>query len=108
MDVIMYLFLFFVVFFMTIFTFTAEKQINRVRCGISAFVLNIVFTVGWVSEVAGLIWHEGMDFFMHFGVPAIVISLIFAALCTAGRCAPQESCVKSALCRRKASLRNRI
>ena len=84
MDVIMYLFLFFVVFFMTIFTFTAEKQINRVRCGISAFVLNIVFTVGWVSEVAGLIWHEGMDFFMHFGVPAIVISLIFAALCTAG------------------------
>lgn len=84
MDVIMYLFLFFVVFFMTIFTFTAEKQINRVRCGISAFVLNIVFTVGWVSGIAGLIWHEGMDFFMHFGVPAIVISLIFAALCTAG------------------------
>ena len=80
MDVIMYLFLFFVVLFMTIFTFTAEKQINRVRCGISA----IVFTVGWVSEVAGLIWHEGMDFFLHFGVPAIVISLIFAALCTAG------------------------
>lgn len=63
MNVIMYLFLFFVVFFMTIFTFTAEKQINLVRCGISAFVLNIVFTVGWVSEVAGLIWHEGMDFF---------------------------------------------